>query len=41
VELAKASGVPFFIIQGSKSNLRSMLWENRELIAQSNRGNSA
>ncbi|OWA36981.1 hypothetical protein B9G55_02580 [Saccharibacillus sp. O16] len=38
VELAKASGVPFFIIQGSKSNLRSMLWENRELIAHANRG---
>ncbi|OWR28719.1 hypothetical protein CDO73_17630 [Saccharibacillus sp. O23] len=41
VELAKASGVPFFIIQGSKSNLRGMLWENRELIAQSNRGDGA
>lgn len=37
VELAKASGVPFFIIQGSKSNLRGMLWENRELIANANR----
>lgn len=41
VELAKASGVPFFIIQGSKSNLRGMLWENRELIAQANRGDGA
>ncbi|WP_172250226.1 hypothetical protein [Saccharibacillus deserti] len=38
VELAKTSGVPYFIIQGSKSNLRSMLWENREEILHANRG---
>ncbi|QDH19644.1 DUF2325 domain-containing protein [Saccharibacillus brassicae] len=38
IELAKASGVPYFIIQGSKSNLRSMLWDNREEIRQANRG---
>lgn len=38
VELAKAAGIPYFIIQGSKSNLRSMLWENREVIKEANRG---
>ncbi|GGN95725.1 hypothetical protein [Saccharibacillus kuerlensis] len=37
VELAKTSGIPYFIIQGSKSNLRTMLWENREAILQANR----
>ncbi|MDO3409481.1 hypothetical protein QWJ34_06875 [Saccharibacillus sp. CPCC 101409] len=37
IELAKASRIPYFIIQGSKSNLRSMLWENREAIGAANR----
>ncbi|MEJ8304506.1 hypothetical protein [Saccharibacillus sacchari] len=38
VELAKAAEIPYFIIQGSKSNLRSMLWENRDAIKGANRG---
>ena len=38
VELAKAAEIPYFIIQGSKSNLRSMLWENRDAIMEANRG---
>lgn len=38
VELAKAAAIPYFIIQGSKSNLRSMLWENRDAIMGANRG---
>ncbi|WP_088833840.1 DUF2325 domain-containing protein [Paenibacillus tyrfis] len=32
VEIAKQRQIPHFIIQGSKSNLRMLLWENRELI---------
>ncbi|PAD72833.1 DUF2325 domain-containing protein [Paenibacillus campinasensis] len=32
VEIAKANGIPQFMIEGSKSNLRSLLWENKELI---------
>ncbi|XID90331.1 hypothetical protein ACF3MZ_17455 [Paenibacillaceae bacterium WGS1546] len=32
VEIAKANGIPHFIIQGSKSNLRKLLWDNREMI---------
>lgn len=32
VEIAKANGIPHFMIEGSKSNLRNLLWENRELI---------
>lgn len=37
VDLAKAYGIPHFIIQGSKSNLRTLLWDNREIIRSSNR----
>ncbi|MCR2806465.1 hypothetical protein [Paenibacillus soyae] len=37
VDIAKTNGIPHFVIQGSKSNLRSLLWENRELILASNR----
>lgn len=37
IDIAKAHGIPHFIIQGSKSNLRSLLWENRELILKANR----
>lgn len=37
IEVAKAYGIPHFIIQGSKSNLRKLLWDNRELILSSNR----
>ena len=37
VDIAKSHGIPHFVIQGSKSNLRSLLWENRELILASNR----
>jgi hypothetical protein len=32
VEIAKAQGIPHFVIQGSKSNLRKLLRENRQLI---------
>ncbi|WP_025846136.1 hypothetical protein [Paenibacillus ehimensis] len=32
VEIAKHRRIPHFVIQGSKSNLRTLLWENRELI---------
>lgn len=32
VEIAKQRQIPHFVIQGSKSNLRMLLWENRELI---------
>jgi len=32
VDLAKALGIPRFVIQGSKSNLRRLLWDNRQLI---------
>ncbi|KPV59090.1 hypothetical protein QJ48_13010 [Paenibacillus sp. A3] len=32
VEIAKQRRIPHFVIQGSKSNLRMLLWENRELI---------
>lgn len=37
VDIAKTNGIPHFVIQGSKSNLRSLLWENRHLILASNR----
>lgn len=37
IDIAKSNGIPHFIIQGSKSNLRSLLWENRDLISGSNR----
>lgn len=37
VEIAKTNNVPHFVIQGSKSNLRMLLWENQELIRTSNR----
>lgn len=37
IDIAKSNGIPHFIIQGSKSNLRSLLWENRDLISRSNR----
>lgn len=32
VEIAKAHGIPHFLIEGSKSNLRMQLWEKRHLI---------
>ncbi|RAU96865.1 hypothetical protein DQG13_20155 [Paenibacillus sp. YN15] len=32
IEIAKACGMPHFTIQGSKSNLRKQLWDNRETI---------
>ncbi|MCQ4085931.1 hypothetical protein [Saccharibacillus sp. JS10] len=41
VEAAKAAEIPYFIIQGSKSNLRNLLWENREIILAANRGTEA
>lgn len=31
-EIAKQHNIPQFIIQGSKSNLRSLLWDNRAII---------
>ncbi|MCR8659071.1 hypothetical protein [Paenibacillus endoradicis] len=37
IEIAKMNQVPHFVIQGSKSNLRMLLWENQELIRSSNR----
>lgn len=37
IDIAKMYGIPHFIIQGSKSNLRSLLWDNREIISKSNR----
>lgn len=37
IEIAKANQIPHFTIQGSKSNLRSLLWDNQELIKQTNR----
>ncbi|MBH5318269.1 hypothetical protein I6N90_10655 [Paenibacillus sp. GSMTC-2017] len=37
IEIAKAHGIPHFVIQGSKSNLRMLLWDNRELIKSANR----
>lgn len=37
VEIAKANQIPHFTIQGSKSNLRSLLWDNQQLIKQTNR----
>lgn len=37
IDIAKSNDIPHFIIQGSKSNLRSLLWENRELISSANR----
>ncbi|MGC6585126.1 hypothetical protein ACPV3A_09175 [Paenibacillus sp. Dod16] len=32
IEIAKQQRIPHFVIQGSKSNLRSLLWEHRETI---------
>jgi hypothetical protein len=32
VGLAKTLGIPHYVIQGSKSNLRKLLWENRQQI---------
>lgn len=32
MDVAKEYNVPHFIIEGSKSNLRQLIWENRELI---------
>lgn len=32
VEIAKQQNIPHFVIQGSKSNLRALLWDNRHLI---------
>ncbi|MEK3883561.1 hypothetical protein [Paenibacillus sp. PL2-23] len=37
IHIAKSNGIPHFVIQGSKSNLRSLLWEHRALIIASNR----
>lgn len=36
VEIAKKNNVPHFTIQGSRSNLLSLLWEHRKLIASHN-----
>lgn len=36
VETAKQFCIPYFTIQGSKSNLRSQLWDNRESIRAAN-----
>ncbi len=33
IEIAKENHIPHFIIQGSKSNFRHLLWSNRETIA--------
>ena len=32
VDFAKSLGIPHYVIQGSKSNLRRLLWENRQQI---------
>ncbi|MFC6332559.1 hypothetical protein ACFP56_07965 [Paenibacillus septentrionalis] len=37
IEIAKSNQIPHFIIQGSKSNLRKLLWDNQEIIRTSNR----
>src|SRR5690606_39262552 len=37
IEIAKSNGIPHFVIQGSKSNLRKLLWENQEVIRSTNR----
>lgn len=37
IEIAKSNQIPHFIIQGSKSNLRKLLWENQQIIRSSNR----
>lgn len=37
IEIAKSNQIPHFIIQGSKSNLRKLLWDNQEVIRASNR----
>ncbi|MDR0267160.1 MAG: hypothetical protein LBJ26_03490 [Paenibacillus sp.] len=34
IEVAKQNQIPYFVIQGSKSNLRKLLWDNREQIKQ-------
>jgi hypothetical protein len=34
IDIAKENHVPHFTIQGSKSNLRTLLWENRENICR-------
>jgi len=35
IEIAKSNNIPHFIIQGSKSNLRTLLWENQDVIRKS------
>lgn len=37
IEIAKNNQIPHFIIQGSKSNLRKLLWENQQVIRAANR----
>jgi len=37
IEIAKGNSIPHFVIQGSKSNLRKLLWENQEVIRSTNR----
>lgn len=37
IEIAKTNNIPHFIIQGSKSNLRTLLWDNQEMIRNTNR----
>lgn len=37
IDIAKMYGIPHYIIQGSKSNLRSLLWDNRDIINKANR----
>lgn len=34
-DIAKEYGIPYYTIQGSKSNLRGLLWENRDRILNS------
>ncbi|MBE9914711.1 hypothetical protein G8C92_11770 [Paenibacillus donghaensis] len=34
IEVAKQYQIPYFVIQGSKSNLRKLLWDNRQQIKQ-------
>ncbi|WP_028987986.1 DUF2325 domain-containing protein [Thermicanus aegyptius] len=40
MEIAKEYDIPHYIIRGSKSNLRAMLWEHREEIQNSSETNS-
>jgi hypothetical protein len=37
VEIAKEHNIPHFTIEGSKSNLRNLLWSNRDIIREGGR----